>query len=275
MMMEGSKLRTCAAQASRFGGSAKIQSRRQLPAQHTLTSQSQQLPRQSQQLPRHGVRASCTGSAKTSERSVTRLEGVALAEEAVQAAVQAAAAAFTTDPFVGYYMRDPQQAGGLTAEIVQHILTKGNRGSHLLQTLPDRGGFIAGFQIPDGKPGDMDLEGLAQRYHQGLEGMMDHYYRFQPHQAEYFKEHGPFMYIAFMAVDPKHQGQGLGSLLLKRVCEDADEKGQHLYLEASSEGSRRVYARHGFQDLCTILGPDGEAGPKIYVMARPPCSSGK
>eukprot|EP00983_Pelagomonas_calceolata_P122897 1160948-Pelagomonas_calceolata.AAC.5 len=39
----------------------------------------------------------------------------------------------------------------LAAEIVQHILTKGNRGSHLLQTLPDRGGFIAGFQIPDGK----------------------------------------------------------------------------------------------------------------------------
>eukprot|EP00983_Pelagomonas_calceolata_P122896 1160948-Pelagomonas_calceolata.AAC.4 len=48
--------------------------------------------------------------------SVTRLEGVALAEEAVQAAVQAAAAAFTTDPFVGYYMRDPQQAGGLTGQ---------------------------------------------------------------------------------------------------------------------------------------------------------------
>eukprot|EP00967_Tisochrysis_lutea_P076834 scaffold104090_cov17-Tisochrysis_lutea.AAC.2 len=41
-------------------------------------------------------------------------------------------------------------------------------------------------------------------------------------------EHGPFMYIAFMAVDPKHQGQGLGSLLLKRVCEDADEKGEYM-----------------------------------------------
>eukprot|EP00967_Tisochrysis_lutea_P046335 scaffold56308_cov18-Tisochrysis_lutea.AAC.1 len=73
--MEGSKLRTCAAQASRFGGSAKIQSRRQLPAQHTLTSQSQQLPRQSQQLPRHGVRASCTGSAKTSESFVRMAPG--------------------------------------------------------------------------------------------------------------------------------------------------------------------------------------------------------
>eukprot|EP00967_Tisochrysis_lutea_P046336 scaffold56308_cov18-Tisochrysis_lutea.AAC.2 len=56
--------------------------------------------------------ARCEGS----NQSVTRLEGVALAEEAVQAAVQAAAAAFTTDPFVGYYMRDPQQAGGLTGQ---------------------------------------------------------------------------------------------------------------------------------------------------------------
>ncbi|KAF5840139.1 hypothetical protein DUNSADRAFT_17623 [Dunaliella salina] len=224
--MEGSIIKLRAfAHAHSFGGNAKCHGRTQLRA-YRCTRAPTSLSRQ---LPRDGVRASSTAPSKLAERTVAKLHGVRLAvqqADAVHAAVQAAASAFATDPFIGHYIREEQQAGGLTAEIVQHILTKGNKGSYLLQTLPDRGGIITGFQIPDGKPGDMDLEDLSRRYPHGLEGMMNHYFRFQHHQAEYFKEHGPFTYIAFMAIDPKYQKQGLGSLLLREACMDADEQGE-------------------------------------------------
>jgi hypothetical protein len=45
-------------------------------------------------------------------------------------------------------------------------------------------------------------------------------------------------------------------------------EGRHLYLEASSEASRKLYLRNGFKDLCEYV--LGDAGPTLYIMARPP-----
>jgi len=39
------------------------------------------------------------------------------------------------------------------------------------------------------------------------------------------QEHGPIFYVAFVGVDPALQGQGLGSMVVARMCEDADKAG--------------------------------------------------
>lgn len=45
-------------------------------------------------------------------------------------------------------------------------------------------------------------------------------------------------------------------------------EGRHLYLEATSEASRRLYLRHGFEDLGEYA--VGSRGPVLFRMARPP-----
>jgi len=39
-----------------------------------------------------------------------------------------------------------------------------------------------------------------------------------------------------VATSPEHQGQGLGSMLLKAVCEDADARGEWCVLEKGLYG---------------------------------------
>lgn len=61
------------------------------------------------------------------------------------------------------------------------------------------------------------------------------------------KEHGPTLYVFELAVHPDKQGRGWGTIVLKELMGQADAMGRWMYLEASSEGSRRLYLRHGFQ----------------------------
>ncbi len=55
-------------------------------------------------------------------------------------------------------------------------------------------------------------------------------------------------YLNMLAVSPDQQGNGVGAALLdRRLAEIGDD--QPSYLEASSDGSARLYARHGFVQL--------------------------
>ncbi|KAG2439517.1 hypothetical protein HXX76_004870 [Chlamydomonas incerta] len=98
---------------------------------------------------------------------------------------------------------------------------------------------------------------------------------FQNRHKAFHKAHGPFVYIAAFGTRPKLWGRGRGSQLLSAVLQRADEKDMYCYLEASSDDSRRFYARHGFQLLeeLAVLPPaasDAAGAPLLYVMARPP-----
>ncbi|GAB4813799.1 hypothetical protein N2152v2_000845 [Parachlorella kessleri] len=84
------------------------------------------------------------------------------------------------------------------------------------------------------------------------------------------KEHGPLLHLHFIATVPEAQGQGLGGQLLKHLTQVADELGRHLYLEATTPSSKRLYERHGFRHLGDIqLGEEGAGGPLLYLMLRP------
>lgn len=80
--------------------------------------------------------------------------------------------------------------------------------------------------------------------------------------------HEPHHHLAFLAVLPEWQGQGLGTALLQH--HHADYPDTACYLEASSAGSRELYRRHGYQPRNEDLTlPDG---PPYWPMWRSPAA---
>jgi ribosomal protein S18 acetylase RimI-like enzyme len=56
----------------------------------------------------------------------------------------------------------------------------------------------------------------------------------------------PHHHLAFLAVHPSRQRQGLGSSLLRQHHARLDAEGVAAYLEASSEENQNLYLRHGY-----------------------------
>jgi GNAT superfamily N-acetyltransferase len=86
----------------------------------------------------------------------------------------------------------------------------------------------------------------------------------------FFEQHHPdkpHHYLAFLAVRSDRQGAGLGSALLHHHQAWLDRAGIPAYLEASSAGSRDLYARHGYRAAEPFYVP---GGPPFWPMWREP-----
>lgn len=57
----------------------------------------------------------------------------------------------------------------------------------------------------------------------------------------------PHFYLMTIGVNPKFQGQGLGSALLESTLAKIDARGLPAYLESSSPKNVPLYRRHGFE----------------------------
>jgi len=77
----------------------------------------------------------------------------------------------------------------------------------------------------------------------------------------------PHEYLAYLAVVPKHQGQGIGTHLLRHRLSRLDAAGRTAYLQATGPRNAELYRRHGFQPLDPVPVGDGAA---VYPMHRPP-----
>lgn len=91
------------------------------------------------------------------------------------------------------------------------------------------------------------------------------------HLDALFDKHHPkavHHHLAFLAVHPKRQRHGVGTLLLQRHHSRLDAFGVGAYLEATSPGSKDLYERHGYrQEHQNFWLPDGTP---IWPMWRPP-----
>ncbi|MFI8087423.1 GNAT family N-acetyltransferase [Streptomyces sp. NPDC086080] len=75
-------------------------------------------------------------------------------------------------------------------------------------------------------------------------------------------------YLWMIGVVPARQGEGLGTALIGSVLDRCDREGRAAYLEASSERSRLLYERLGFEAGGAPLAlPDG---PHMWPMWREP-----
>lgn len=86
---------------------------------------------------------------------------------------------------------------------------------------------------------------------------------------EKFHPGEPHHHLALLAVEPSHQGGGLGSALLRHHHAVLDDAGTAAYLEASSPASRDLYLRHGYELRTDFALPDGT---KFWPMWRPPAA---
>ena len=75
-------------------------------------------------------------------------------------------------------------------------------------------------------------------------------------------------YLDSLGVEPRWQGRGLGSALMRPVLERCDAERMPAYLNAGSPGSRDLYLRHGFHVTEEFRLPDG--GPPLWRMWRDP-----
>ncbi|MDO3700209.1 GNAT family N-acetyltransferase [Micromonospora sp. C28SCA-DRY-2] len=79
----------------------------------------------------------------------------------------------------------------------------------------------------------------------------------------------PHVYLASIAVRPPLRGRGAGAAILAEGLRVADAAALPVYLEASTEQSRRLYLRHDFRDRGRPLAlPAG--GPVLWPMWRHP-----
>lgn len=75
----------------------------------------------------------------------------------------------------------------------------------------------------------------------------------------------PHWHIDPLGVDPQLQGRGIGSRLLGRFCEMADEGSLAGYLETDTQENVRLYQRFGFQ----VTGKASIMGDVDWFMWRP------
>lgn len=78
---------------------------------------------------------------------------------------------------------------------------------------------------------------------------------------------GPHHHLAFLAVQPERQRQGIGSTLLGHHHTRLDASGTPAYLEAPNPANRDYYLRHGYQVREPFRLPDG---PPFWPMWRSP-----
>ena len=62
--------------------------------------------------------------------------------------------------------------------------------------------------------------------------------------------------LTFMAVNPSYQRQGIGSMMMRRICEETDRYGRCAYVLAAPEGVR-LYEKFGFKVVGRVQTPRG------------------
>lgn len=81
-----------------------------------------------------------------------------------------------------------------------------------------------------------------------------------------------FWQLFYIGVHPEHQNEGIGTLLMKPILDEADKTKSPIFLENFTEANTRFYLRNGFDLLAlTNLAP----GIEMRNMYRKPGAEGK
>jgi ribosomal protein S18 acetylase RimI-like enzyme len=197
------------------------------------------------------------------------LEGGLLVRKAtgqdLPAVVETLTAAFFDDPVMSWWVLDPARRSEILRAFFEIIVDVNHPHDELYttSTVP----AAAAVWVPTGcQPSGQDAERLVARCVDAAEEtserllaafeLMNQHHPQQPHA-----------YLFLLGTRPQWQSRGLGSALLREVLERCDRDATPAYLEASSEGSKQLYLRHGFEVTGEIPLPDG---PSFWPMWREP-----
>lgn len=116
------------------------------------------------------------------------------------------------------------------------------------------------YSVPEQMPIDSDQQ------HAPVFPQMEE--TFHGWHSNFYKAHGPFLYFGMVATLPSMQHRGLANKLLKKATSLADEQRRWSWVEASSPGSSRLYAKHGFKTVHECVLQPG--CPPLFFMERAP-----
>lgn len=169
--------------------------------------------------------------------------------------------AFAADPMTRYWLRGASEFLEWWPKLV---LALGERGleAGAADVTSDFSGVA--LWLPPGIEPDparieaLDLPGTEESNEiwAELREEMDRYHPTDPH-----------WYLWTLGVDPRCQGRGIGSALLKHKLAQIDAEGATAYLESSDPRNVPLYERHGFEVLAVIRVRDV---PPLTPMIRPP-----
>ena len=185
----------------------------------------------------------------------------AVEESEAQAALACLTLAFSSDPVFRYFWPRP-------ADYLQYgpplMMAMGERGfEHGTVTATEDFGAVAMWLPPGVEANPEALRSVPRAPTTPEEDAVRGELR---NQMRRYHPKEPHWYLWAIGVDPRRQGQGLGSALLKHTLSQCDARGDIAYLESSSPKNVPLYARHGFEVMDVI-----EVGdiPPITPMLRP------
>ena len=185
------------------------------------------------------------------------------------------ARAFNEDPMFRYLGIKSEQGSQVDVNTLKWFcnlsLRNGLRYNRTYTTLGDLKGVAV--WIPPGKSEMNNWQALSMLFalfwkcgwhrfkrHSSLFSMLD-----KRHHEEMTEPH---WMLSLLGVAPAYQGQGVGSLLLQPVLEQADRDGLPCYLSTFSEQAVYFYQKHGFKILWQ--GRLSDNSPCIWTMKRKP-----
>ena len=112
-----------------------------------------------------------------------------------------------------------------------------------------------------------DEEGLTTLFQDEMDGPMLEDISSLFEQMDEFHPDEPCWHLAFIAVDPAHQGNGYGSTLLEHTLRPCDKDKKLAYLESTNPANLSLYQRHGFEVIGNI---QAGSSPPLFPMIREP-----
>ena len=188
--------------------------------------------------------------------AVAMTQGASKSEEQ---AITVLTRAFAADPAARWAYSDPQQYNTHFPAFVRAFA--GKAFEHGTDHCID--GLAAALWLPpevhpdDNAVASVVQASVAEPQQEAMFAFMEEMGRYHPRE--------PHWYLPLIGVDPAHQGRGLGSTLLRHALRVCDRERKPAYLEATSDGSRRLYEREGFAAIGTI---QVGASPPVYPMVR-------
>jgi ribosomal protein S18 acetylase RimI-like enzyme len=170
--------------------------------------------------------------------------------------------AFSADPVARWSWADPQR---FLEHFPTFVKAFGGKGfAHGSAYCVDGYAGAALWLPPQVEPDEEALGALFQRtvpedLQDDVLALLEQMGRYHPSE--------PHWYLPLMGVDPRHQGKGLGSALMRHALVPCDRDQTLAYLESTNPKNIPLYERHGFELLGTI---QAGSSPPLFPMLRRP-----
>ncbi|MBA2598368.1 MAG: GNAT family N-acetyltransferase [Chloroflexia bacterium] len=197
---------------------------------------------------------------------------VPLPPERLVAAAAVMGRALVDDPLIIYILPDAQQRASGVAPMMTMFLRIGLAHGEVWVTPPPITGVACWLAPAHPAPTQEDRDAAGWREVADVWGSAA-VARYQAFVADMGGVVGslapePHWHLAWLGVEPGHQGQSIGSTLVRQMTTHADAKGIACWLFTFAPRNVPIYEHIGFQVTRDTILPS--SGLRLWVMARPP-----